>query len=369
MPSSPKFSPRTTFWLKIVGIFLDLYLFIVGVSGMGVAFDLFGSDFANRILGATHNPLTALMMGVFATALVQSSSATTSIVVGMVAGGALSLGSAIYMVMGANIGTTVTVIIVSYGSVRKPVEYERALSAAFMHLLFNSMVALVFLPLEYFFHALTHIAEFGQMMFAGVGGMWLTSPMRAATMPTIHFFQHALCDNAVLLLIAMIVITFATLIWLVTLLNSLVMNKVEKFFDNVLFKDWKRAMFLGLIITLVLQSSSVPVALTIPLAGAGVLKLIQIFPFILGTNVGTTITAFLAALATGEKHAIIVACAHVAFNVVGILIIWPIPYVRNIPIRLSVDLARACARARYIPGLMIAFIYFIFPLVLIFILP
>lgn len=369
MPSAAQLPKPLILGLKVLGVLLCLYLFIVGVSGMGDAFKMFGSDFANRVLAATQNPFAALLMGLLATAIVQSSSTTTSIIVGMVGGGALPLAAAVPMVMGANIGTTITAMMVSFGSLQHKAEFERAFGAALLHLFFNLIAVAVIFPLELFTGALTHLADGGQNLFMNVGGMMLANPLKAATGPVIDVLKFICFNNAIALLVGTIAITYVTLIGLVKLLRSLVLTRVEVFFDRVLFRDWKRAMLFGFLLTVAVQTSSVPTALAIPLAGAGVLKLIQVYPFTLGSNVGTTISAFLAALATGSELPVIVAFSHISFNVLGILLIWTFPAVRKLPLLAAEAVARTGARNRYVPISIFAGVYFIVPLILILILP
>ena len=87
----------------------SLYLFLVGINGLSTAIKLMGGDFAENILTTTSNPFIALFIGILSTTIFQSSSTTTSLIVGMVSGGALNLTGAVYMIMGANIGTTGTI--------------------------------------------------------------------------------------------------------------------------------------------------------------------------------------------------------------------------------------------------------------------
>src|SRR5690606_19891695 len=226
---------------------------------------------------------------------------------GMVAGGALPLEAAVPMIMGANIGTTITAMMVSFGSIQQPAEFELAFSAATLHLLFNLLAVAIMFPLEMTTGALTQIAQTGQGLFANVGGMKLANPMKAATGPVVDLLMAMVFGKPILLLVLTIALTYGTLVALVKLLKSLVLTKVEAFFDRVLFRDWKMAMVFGFLLTVAVQSSSIPTSLAVPLAGAGVLKLIQVYPFNLGSNVGTTISAFLAALATGEQLPIVAA--------------------------------------------------------------
>lgn len=332
---------------------------------MGDAFKMFGATFANNVLAITSNPLAALFMGILATSLVQSSSTSSSIIVGMVAGGALSMESAIPMIMGANIGTTLTAILVSLGHINRPREFERAFAAGLLHLMFNLLSVAILFTLEITTGLLTNLAISGQALFANVGGMVISNPLKAATSPAIEVLRVIVFDNPIAMLIATVALTYAMLIAIVKLLRGLVLNRVEQFFDRFLFKNWRRAMLFGFLLTVAVQSSSIATSLAIPLAGAGVLKLIQIYPFNLGANVGTTITAFLAALATGQKEPLIVAFAHIIFNVLGILFIWSIPGVRQIPLRAAEWLAARKTHRKILPLTIIAGVYFVIPAIFI----
>jgi len=111
--------------LKSILVIASLYFFLVSIGLMGVAFKGFGKEFAENLIRTTSNPLIGLFIGILATSIVQSSSTTTSIVVGMVAYGVITVNNAIPIVMGANIGTTVTGILVSLGHIAKFFNYFR----------------------------------------------------------------------------------------------------------------------------------------------------------------------------------------------------------------------------------------------------
>ncbi|MBD3233263.1 MAG: hypothetical protein GF315_06020, partial [candidate division Zixibacteria bacterium] len=93
---------------RIISLIVFIYLFVVAVKLLGSSFKGLGSDYAKSLFEATSNPIVGLLIGILATSIVQSSSSTTSTIVALVAGGALKIEWAIPMVMGANIGTTVT---------------------------------------------------------------------------------------------------------------------------------------------------------------------------------------------------------------------------------------------------------------------
>jgi len=359
--------PRLVFWLKVAGIILALYFFIVGVGGMGHAFKLFGVEFAERVLTATANPFTGLFIGILATSLVQSSSTSTSIIVGMVAGGALSVEGAVFMIMGANIGTSITSVLVSLGHIHRPQELQRAFSAASVHCFFNLTCVAILFPIEIATGFLGRTAKIVAGVFEGVGGMRLSNPLKAVTEPVIEAIAWVVQEHAFLMLAVTVVLTYGMLILIVKLLRSLVLKKLEYFFDTHLFSTWQRAMLFGLVLTFAVQTSSVPTALVIPLAGAGVLRLVQVYPYCLGSNAGTTMTAMLAALATGQQTAVIAAFAHLIFNIVGILLIWPIPAIRKIPMKVAERMGELAFRNRSVPVIALALIYFIIPALILFI--
>jgi sodium-dependent phosphate cotransporter len=269
------------------------------------------------------------------------------------------------MVMGANIGTTITNLLVSLGHITRSQEFRRAFAAATVHDAFNWMAVLILFPLELATGFLAKLSGVLAGLFQGVGGLKLGDPLKAATKPTIELLSSLCADHPIPVLVVSVLITFGMLTAIVKILRSLVLARVGNFFDAHLFKNAGRAMVVGLFLTVAVQSSSITTSLVIPLAGAGVLRLIQILPYTLGANVGTTVTAMLAALSTGELAAVTVAFAHLLFNLVGIGLIWPIPKVRAMPVWAAERLADLSMRSRWIPFLFILIIFFGLPLLLI----
>ena len=153
---------------------------------------------------------------------------------------------------------------------------------------------------------------------------------------------------------------------IVKLLRSLVLEKVESFFDTYLFRNALTAIFFGIILTIMVQSSSITTSTIVPLAGAGVLTLRQIFPFTLGANIGTTVTALLASL-TLNPIAMVAAFSHLFFNIAGILIIYPFKILREIPITLATKMADLSAENKFIPFIYLAIVFILIPLIIIFI--
>ena len=353
---------------KIVGIIGALYFFLVGIQGMSSAIKHMGSDVAETIFTTTSDPMIALFIGVFATVLFQSSSTTTSLIVGMVSSGALGLAGAVPMVMGANIGTTVTNTIVSMGHIRHGNEFRRAFAASTVHDFFNIMAVLILFPLELAFHGIQRSAEWiGGLMFGKIHNVDILqakSPIKIAIKSGAKFVEQFTFDNDIIYLILSILITFAMLYSLVKILRSLVLKKVEVFFDQYIFKTAFRALVFGIVLTTMVQSSSITTSTIVPLAGAGVLTLRQIFPFTLGANIGTTLTALLAAI-TGTVAALIAAISHLLFNIFGIIIIYGLPFLRSIPLKLAELIADYSIKNKLFPIVYLLIVFVAVPLFII----
>ena len=360
--------------VKILGVAACLYLFLVGIGGMGYSFKLFGKEFSQKILEATSSPLIGLFIGILATTIVQSSSTTTSIVIGMVAAEAIGVRSAIFMIMGANIGTTVTAKLVSLGHITRKAEFRRAFAASSVHDTFNLITVSLLYPLEYFFNILENSATWMGRIFVDVTG--ITKPenyLKKITAPVVEGLADLLDKIPWLVLLVSVVITFFMLWAIVKLLQSLVLKKLESFFDTYVFRNLAMSFVVGLILTVMVQSSSITTSLIVPLAGAGVLRLQQIFPFTIGANIGTTITGLLAALAVAGQPGIdpkfvlagaTVAFAHFLFNASGAIIFLPFKRMRELPVLVAEWLAEVCSKNRIIPIVFIVLVFYLIPLVL-----
>ena len=352
-----------------------LYLFLAGVHMMGGAFKVFKGEMFDFLAGATANPFVGLFAGILTTAVLQSSSTTTAIVVVLVGSGGLPIGNAIPIIMGANIGTSVTNLIVSLGCAARRTEFRRAFAAAVVHDIFNLIAVLVLFPLERATHFLEKGATFLAARLAHGSGFTVgTEVITRAVSPPADLVRH-LAQNvfdlprwgvAVASLAVGLAVILVALFFFVKLMRSAVGGPMERVLDRVFFGNPMLAMGFGLIITAIVQSSSVTTSIVVPLAGAALLNLEQIFPFVLGANVGTTVTALLASFALENKEAALtVALTHVLFNISGIVLVYPWRRVRAIPIRLARMLAAAVSRKRWLAVLYVALVFFVIPLTMI----
>ena len=331
-----------------------IYLFLVGVSSLEAGIKIMGADTQERLFSTVSNPIAGLSVGILGTVLVQSSSASTSVIVGLVASGALGVDAAVPMVMGANIGTTVTNTLVSLAHVRQSAEFKRAFAAATVHDFFNVLAVLVLLPLEVVFGLISGIAEAASELLVGSAGTEWKSPVKAWVKEPVGWLEGAwaMTDAAqtllgTLMVISGLIIILLALTFITKNMRTLVADRVERSVNAILGKGGGAvAMALGVVITIAVQSSSITTSILIPLSAAGVIALRNAYPITLGANVGTTITALLAALAASRPEALTVGLAHTTFNVAGIIVLYVIPFARDVPVRLAEGLAEIAARQR-----------------------
>jgi len=347
--------------VQVAQLVFFLYTFLVSIGLLGKGFKLFGGGLVEELIDAASNPLLGLFEGILATTLLQSSSTTTSLVVALVASGTMPISSAIFVVMGANIGTTVTNTLVSLGHLGRSEEFNRAFAASTVHDFFNLLAVAILLPLQATTNFLGVLATWLTELFQEVGGLTFASPLKIVTAPAVDGIAGMLHDHPWLLLLLALTLLFVSLRFLVVTLKGLMLTRIESLFDEVIFKNAARAMVLGLVFTVLVQSSSITTSLAVPLAGAGVLTLVQIFPYTLGANVGTTVTAILAALAVSNPAAVTVAFAHLLFNVIGIGLVWPVRAIRRLPIRAAELLASVGSRNRWLAVVYVVIAFYVVP--------
>ena len=363
-------------YFRVLAVFAVLYLFLVSIGMIGSAFKGLGSGFAESLFQSQASPFIGLFIGILATGLIQSSSTTTSLVVGMVAAGTfgsdpkLAVAAAVPYIMGANIGTSITNTIVSLGHIVNKEEFKRAFSASVVHDFFNIFAVIVIFPLELVFGVISKFAMILSTILLGSGGGTFTSPIKLITKPTVKWIEHlfqqqSIIEPSVLLLLVALGFLFFSLRNLTKLIKSLVMFRLQAFFDTHIFKTTLRAVFFGILITILVQSSSITTSLVIPLAGAGILNLRQIFPYTLGANIGTTVTSLLASMVSGTIAPLAVALSHLTFNLLGIGLLYPIKSVREIPIRLAEKFSDLATKNKIYPLLYILIVFFLIPLALI----
>lgn len=369
-------TPLTSQWLSWLVVVSLIYLLLAAVGAIGDGFKAATGDNAKELFAFATNPFVGLMIGLAATALIQSSSTVTSIIVGMVAGG-LPIPIAIPLIMGANIGTSLTSTIVSLGHIRSGQEFHRAFAAATVHDAFNITAVTILLPLELLFHPLQRLSE-------GLAGL-LVHDSVDVDMKNMNFMKTLLSPATDLLEasvawlpskvwagVALIIIGIGLILFVVQaigkVLRKVMVGRAKDIMHASVGRGPVSGIASGAIITVLVQSSSTTTALIVPLAGTGVFTLKQVYPFTLGTNVGTCVTALLAATAIAgptAELAMQIALVHLLFNLFGITLIYVLPFLRGIPPAIATFLADLAQRSKLYVGAYIGGVFFGLPLLLI----
>ncbi len=387
MTPSPGTLPQTSpSWLahplsRAAQVGTLLYVFLVGVNGLGKGFEALSGPLVDSFFAATENPFTALMVGILATTLVQSSSVTTATIVALVAApdNPLPITNAVPMIMGANIGTTVTNTIAALAHMGRKEEFRRAFAVATCHDFFNFIAVAVLLPLELLTEFLFGTGFLEKMasgltsLIGGFGGAVYDSPIKGAIKAGSAPIQGAIEAvvgpsqvGAILYILVSAVLIFAALLLIIKVMRSVILTRVESIVSRAFGRNALLAMIVGVVVTVMVQSSSITTALLVPLAGAGILTLTQAFPITLGANIGTTITALLAALAvTGPNAAagLTIALVHLLFNLTGTVMIYPVVRIRNVPLMAARKLADVAVISRKWALLYVALLFYGLPAV------
>ncbi|XP_075050852.1 sodium-dependent phosphate transport protein 2B isoform X2 [Mixophyes fleayi] len=438
---------------KFVLLVVLLYFFVCSLDVLSSAFQLVGGKAAGDIFknhSVLSNPVAGLVIGVLVTVLVQSSSTSSSIVVSMVSSGLLTVSTAIPIIMGANIGTSVTNTIVALMQSGDRNEFRRAFAGATVHDFFNWLSVLILLPIEiasgYLFHLTSAIVSsfniksgedapdmlkvitepltkgiiqldkkviqeiangnpaaqnksliktdcgykdwindtvpgpenctINKICWTDENNVTWTEVYQSVKVSCSHLFANTnLPDLAVgLILLALsLFVLCACLILIVKLLNSMLKGQVSVVIKKIINTDFPfpfswltgyLAMLVGAGMTFIVQSSSVFTSAITPLIGIGVISIERAYPLTLGSNIGTTTTALLAALASpGEtlQNSVQIALCHFFFNISGIIIWYPIPYMR-LPIRLAKGLGDKTAKYRWFAVVYLILCFFLLPL-------
>ena len=256
-------------FLKLIG---SLGLFLYGMKIMSEGLQKVAGDRLRSILTAmTTNRVTGVLTGVLITALIQSSSATTVMVVSFVNAGLLTLAESISVIMGANIGTTVTAWIISIFGFKVDM-------AAFA-------LPLLAIALPLIFSGKSNRKSIGEFIF-GFSFLFMGLSYLKANAPDLNANPEML---------------------------AFVQNYTDMgFFSILLF------LFIGTILTMIVQASAATMAITLIMCANGWISLELGAALVLGENIGTTITANLAAL-TANTQAKRAALAHFVFNVFGVI--------------------------------------------------
>ncbi len=377
-------------WIPLLAAAAALYLFIASINMIGHGMKTIATVPESQAFLQEHvfklaaHPLAGLSIGILLTAIVQSSSFTTSFAVGLVVAGQISLKVAVPIIMGANIGTSVTALLVSLAHVRRRNEFRRSLAAATVHDQFNLLTVMLLVPLEMAFGILSRPAGAFAEWLKGTSFLNADPKKFAFVKMAVKPLSNAadwLFEDVMGLsptaagtatAIVAVILLFAALIFIVKMLQGLVKDRLAGLFNKTFFRNSATSFIVGIVGTAAVQSSSVTTSLVVPLVGTGILTIKQVFPYMLGANIGTTVTALLAGLALAAMAAgtgaaaeaaaasvLALAMAHLLFNVYGTVIFWPISW---LPIAIAKGYAKLASRRRILAAIYVLVIFFLLPI-------
>lgn len=344
---------------------LALLLFIFAIDLLTVAMSHLNNDVAENILLATRNPFVSLFIGLLMTALIQSSSTVTASVVAVVASGHLSLEQAAPMVMGANIGTTLTSTLVSFSYIMNRGEFKRALSAGMLHDIFNIFTVVILLPLEVYFGFLSKISiAIAHFISSDEDYSGPIVYNKVFTRPITEWISNTIEIPFLTMILSVFLVFLAIKVLSNSVYKAFVLDSFQDI-NKLVFKNPYMAFIYGTFFTAAVQSSTVTTSLVVPLVANKKVSLNNAFPFIIGANIGTTITAAIAAIYKTEA-AIALALVHFLFNLIGALIFLPFPTMRNIPVTLALFMGEKSVKSRFLGFAYILLTFFVIPFLLIY---
>ncbi|OUC48909.1 sodium-dependent inorganic phosphate transporter [Trichinella nativa] len=407
--------------MDIILILSLLYFFVCSLDLLSKSFTLIGARiikdiFCNNTI--LQSALAKVMVGLLGTAVLQSSGVSTSIVVSMVASGAIDVKSAIPIIMGVNVGTSVTSTLISLVRTNNSNAFGKTFAAATVHDMFNLVTVLILLPVEmlssnllhydYLFFSLfiifiiklnttaleesiaspnSSIANNAELVkrncpleedlnLVSISESFDLSKKEIVYRPCNHLFAYVQWTDTgigTVLLVMSLMSVIGCLFGLVGLLNAIFRGSLAPSIRRVVsvkcpgclsFLTGYLVILFGAVITALLQSSSAFISAMLPLVSIGILDLEKMYELTLGSNVGTTITAIFAAFSqTGKKSsaAVQIALCHLFFNLSGIFLFYIVPFMRNLPIGMARKLGKTAVKYPWFPFWYLAFTFSIFP--------
>lgn len=289
------------------------------------------SGWIKSISELTGNPLVALFIGLLAAAIIQSSSAVTAALVALVAGNALTPESAVFMVMGANIGTTVSCLLVAFGNMGTPKSLRRGFMVASSHVIFNVLTVLLVFVVEVYGRLLSRSAQFlashiSRLEIFETGGKVFSEAFILPANNLMDSLPHS--QPLTWVGLGLMLLYFSIYLMTSTLKWAIVGSKKGITIGGEAHPT--QAFFSGIGMTAVLQSSTTTTSQSVLLASIQKVSPKTLFPYIIGANLGTTITALLATIGQPEA-ALAIAFCHLLFNLIGAVIFFPFARVRAFP--------------------------------------
>ena len=351
---------------RVLVILAAVVLFLLAIHLLGYSFLGLRQRIGASILSVAANPFIGLFIGLLLTAIIQSSSTSTSMIVALVGSGALSLPTAVPIVMGANVGTTLTSTVVSLGFITRKREFRKAISAATVHDFYNIILVAILFPLEYHYHLLSHLSnELVEWLAQG----W--QPVASSSQYSLDFSNGvghriaSLFQNDWLLFLLAFVLLFVAIKLISQMVSRVLIGNSRQLLKEHIFQNPYQSFAWGGVLTAAVQSSSITTSLIVPLVAKGKVPLQKAFPFVMGANMGTTFTALIAAL-FASKAAIELAMVHFLFNLFGAILFLPYKPIRQAPGRIAATFGKLTLRHRIYGFIYVFLLFFMIPFLLIY---
>tara|TARA_Y100000310_G_C20618586_1_gene782002 strand:- start:338 stop:1459 length:1122 start_codon:yes stop_codon:yes gene_type:complete len=310
-------------WKSFVKLAFFLYLFILAIQLIKKASGLIAPD-ARQFIFSNLSPLKAIAAGWFSTSIAQSSGAVSSLAVTFVGNGLIDLPIAVYILIGASMGTTITALIISLITVsKKKKDFRHGFEIALCYSIYSFILVFIVFFLEYFFALFSRLSFYLATLFQG-NFSYLKVP-DVVDVATGLIVKPIISNNHIVLtfLVAFLILIFALKFISRSVVEVMGGEVKAKNFINKYFDSPVKAYFMGVILTAIVFSSSITISLLVPLAVGGLIGLRRSIPFILGADLGTFTDTFLVSLIIGDTHAIAAAFSYALFAIVGAIIFLP----------------------------------------------
>lgn len=361
--------PSLKYAIAIVDLVLAIYIFIIGINGLSEALsiildDYISTTFLHTILYKLENPFFGLLVGIVGTAILQSSSTTSAIIIATVSSGVLSVRTALPIIIGTNFGTTITNTIVALFQRKKNQDsYEQALAASMLHDFYNLITLSIMFPLEITYHFIENMAFKIYGFYSGSSNLLgrFSNPLNSSIEYFTDIIKIITNDEPVWYTIVSLALIIGSLSMLVHLLKKIFLKSIKKELSQKLFATRFRSWASGVFSTMIIQSSSVTTSLVVPLAASKELTLEQIYPYTVGANIGTGLTAFIAAVSL-NPIALIAALISLIYDVTATILVFINPLLSWLPVYLAKQFGYYGAKYKRLPLIYIVITFIVIPL-------
>jgi len=307
-------------WLNLA---FFLYLFIFAIETIKTTSLALAPDIQNFLLHDM-NPLKAIATGWFTTAVVQSSGVVGSITAAFAGNGILSLETAVYILIGASLGTTLTALLISIITIsQKRRDFRHGFEIGLCYALYSALLVFIVFVLEFFFGAFSKTSLFlasiiGDKIALGK----VPNVVEIVTSPILNVLLEK-TNNLIVFIFGFAILIFALRYIGKSILEVFGGEENTRKLINKHFDSKIKVYFLGAFLTAIIFSSSITISLLVPLAVTRVINLKKAIPFILGADLGTTTDVLLASIIIGNENALATFLAFFLFGLIGTLIFLP----------------------------------------------